>query len=101
MKLVVDGTSKVIGAHMLGEHAPEIIQGIAIAIKAGATKDHFDETIGIHPTVGRRICNNEINFLFIDKIFNYYNVLHLFKGEDEMVNKFMAKLSYKTVPEYR
>ena len=35
---------------MLGEHAPEIIQGIAIAIKAGATKDNFDETIGIHPT---------------------------------------------------
>ena len=50
MKLVVDGTSKVIGAHMLGEHSPEIIQGIAIAIKAGATKEQFDETVGIHPT---------------------------------------------------
>ncbi len=50
MKLVVDGTSKVIGAHMLGEHSPEIIQGIAIAIKAGATKKQFDETVGIHPT---------------------------------------------------
>ena len=50
MKLIVDQNNKVIGAHMLGEHAPEIIQGIAIAIKAGATKDNFDETIGIHPT---------------------------------------------------
>jgi len=50
MKLIVDKNDKVIGAHMLGEHAPEIIQGIAIAIKAGATKGHFDETIGIHPT---------------------------------------------------
>ena len=50
MKLIVDENNKVIGAHMLGEHAPEIIQGIAIAIKAGATKDNFDETIGIHPT---------------------------------------------------
>jgi len=50
IKLIVNKNNKVIGAHMLGEHAPEIIQGIAIAIKAGATKDHFDETIGIHPT---------------------------------------------------
>ena len=50
MKLIVDKNDKVIGAHMLGEHAPEIIQGIAIAINAGATKGHFDETIGIHPT---------------------------------------------------
>ena len=50
LKLIVDKNNKVIGAHMLGEHAPEIIQGIAIAIKAGANKNHFDETIGIHPT---------------------------------------------------
>ncbi|NVK38913.1 MAG: glutathione-disulfide reductase [Gammaproteobacteria bacterium] len=51
MKLVVDKkTDKVIGAHMVGEHAAEIIQGIAIAIKAGATKSIFDETIGIHPS---------------------------------------------------
>jgi len=40
----------VLGAHMLGPDAPEIIQGIAIAIKAGATKADFDATIGIHPT---------------------------------------------------
>lgn len=51
MKLVVDrGSQKVVGAHMVGRDAAEIIQGIAIAVKAGATKAQFDETIGIHPT---------------------------------------------------
>ena len=51
MKLIVDkGTDKVLGAHMVGEHAGEIIQGLAIAIKTGATKCDFDQTIGIHPT---------------------------------------------------
>jgi glutathione reductase (NADPH) len=51
MKLVVDAqTDKVLGAHMLGEDAAEIVQGLAIAITAGATKADFDRTIGIHPT---------------------------------------------------
>jgi len=51
MKLVVDAESqKVLGAHMLGEDAPEIIQGMAIAVVMGATKADFDRTIGIHPT---------------------------------------------------
>jgi glutathione reductase (NADPH) len=51
MKLVVDAqTDKVLGAHMLGEDAAEIIQGMAVAITAGATKADFDRTIGIHPT---------------------------------------------------
>ncbi|MEH6347067.1 MAG: glutathione-disulfide reductase [Bermanella sp.] len=51
MKLIVDKSSdKVVGAHMVGPDAGEIIQGIAIAIKAGATKAMFDSTIGIHPT---------------------------------------------------
>ncbi|MCC6210120.1 MAG: glutathione-disulfide reductase [Burkholderiales bacterium] len=51
MKLVVDAASqKVVGAHMLGPDAGEIIQGIAIAVKLGATKAQFDATIGIHPT---------------------------------------------------
>ncbi len=51
MKLIVDAqTDKVIGAHMVGAEAGEIIQGIAIAIKAGATKADFDATVGIHPT---------------------------------------------------
>ena len=52
MKLVVEKeTERVLGAHMVGPAAGEIIQGIAIAIKAGATKATFDETIGVHPTL--------------------------------------------------
>ncbi|HVL35207.1 MAG TPA: glutathione-disulfide reductase [Burkholderiales bacterium] len=51
MKLVVERASqKVVGAHMVGAEAGEIIQGIAIAVKLGATKAQFDATIGIHPT---------------------------------------------------
>jgi glutathione reductase (NADPH) len=51
MKLVVHaGTRRVLGAHMIGAEAGEIIQGIAIAVKTGATKEQFDATIGIHPT---------------------------------------------------
>jgi glutathione reductase (NADPH) len=51
MKLVVDaGSQRVVGAHMIGPDAGEIIQGIAIAVKLGATKAQFDATIGIHPT---------------------------------------------------
>ena len=51
MKLVVDKKNgRVIGAHMVGADAPEIMQGVAIAINAGATKAVFDRTIGIHPT---------------------------------------------------
>ncbi|MDX1374714.1 MAG: glutathione-disulfide reductase [Burkholderiales bacterium] len=51
MKLVVDASStRVVGAHMIGPDAGEIIQGVAIAVKLGATKAQFDATIGIHPT---------------------------------------------------
>jgi len=51
MKLVVDDASdRVVGVHMVGPDAGETIQGIAIALKAGATKAIFDRTIGIHPT---------------------------------------------------
>jgi glutathione reductase (NADPH) len=51
MKLVVDkATDKVLGCHMVGEDAPEIIQGLAVALKCGATKAQFDATVGIHPT---------------------------------------------------
>jgi glutathione reductase (NADPH) len=51
MKLVVDRTTdKVLGAHMVGESAAEIIQGVAIAIKMGAKKSDFDATVAIHPT---------------------------------------------------
>ncbi len=51
MKLIVEGSSdRVVGVHMVGPDAGETIQGIAIALKAGATKAVFDSTIGIHPT---------------------------------------------------
>lgn len=51
MKLIVDKASdKVLGCHMVGEGAGELIQCLAIALKAGATKKVFDETIGVHPT---------------------------------------------------
>jgi glutathione reductase (NADPH) len=51
MKLVVDAeTDKVLGCHMVGPDAGEILQGIAVALRAGATKAVFDDTIGIHPT---------------------------------------------------
>lgn len=51
VKLVVDSnTDKILGAHMVGENAAEIIQGVAIALKMGATKKDFDATVGIHPS---------------------------------------------------
>ena len=51
MKLVVDRkTDRVLGVHMVGPEAGEIIQGMAVALKAGATKATFDATVGIHPT---------------------------------------------------
>jgi glutathione reductase (NADPH) len=51
MKLVVDdATDRVLGVHMVGTDAGEIVQGFAVALKAGATKAVFDATIGIHPT---------------------------------------------------
>jgi glutathione reductase (NADPH) len=51
MKLVVDArTDRVLGCHMLGADAPEIIQGLAIAVKCGVSKRMFDQTVGIHPS---------------------------------------------------
>jgi glutathione reductase (NADPH) len=51
MKLVVDAdTQRVVGAHMVGPDAPEIIQSIGIAVKAGLTKAQFDDTVAVHPT---------------------------------------------------
>ena len=52
MKLVVDAaTDRVVGLHMVGADAGEIVQGFAVAMRAGATKAVFDATLGIHPTV--------------------------------------------------
>jgi glutathione reductase (NADPH) len=52
MKLIVDvATDRVVGLHMVGPDAGEVVQGFAVAMKAGATKAVFDATVGIHPTV--------------------------------------------------
>ncbi|WP_232540246.1 glutathione-disulfide reductase [Azohydromonas aeria] len=51
MKLVVDGLSgRVLGIHMIGADAPEIVQGLAVALSCGATKADFDRTLAVHPT---------------------------------------------------
>jgi glutathione reductase (NADPH) len=51
LKMLVDkDTDRVLGIHMMGSEAGEIIQGLAVAMNAGATKAHFDMTLGIHPT---------------------------------------------------
>ena len=51
MKMIVNQSNqKVLGVHMIGPDAGEIIQGMGVALKAGATKTHFDATVGIHPT---------------------------------------------------
>jgi glutathione reductase (NADPH) len=51
MKLIVESaTDKIVGIHMVGADAGEILQGLAVAVVAGATKRDFDRTIGIHPT---------------------------------------------------
>ena len=51
VKLVVDGgNQKILGAHMVGSDAAEIIQSLAVAITAGATKADFDATVALHPS---------------------------------------------------
>jgi len=56
MKLLVQASSgKVVGLHVVGMDAPEIVQGFAVAIKSGLTKQQFDETIGIHPTAAEEL----------------------------------------------
>jgi glutathione reductase (NADPH) len=56
MKLVVDKDSdRVLGVHMVGPDAAEIIQGFAVALKCGATKKQLDATVGIHPTLAEEL----------------------------------------------
>lgn len=56
MKLVVErGSQRVVGVHVVGPDAPEIVQGFAVAVKSGLTKDRFDATIGIHPTAAEEL----------------------------------------------
>lgn len=57
MKLIVDAkTDKVVGAHMVGPEAAEIIQIVGVALRAGVTKHHFDRTVAIHPTLAEEFC---------------------------------------------
>jgi glutathione reductase (NADPH) len=56
MKLVVDAkTQKVLGCHIFGDHASEIIQIVAVALRMGATKTDFDTTIALHPTAAEEL----------------------------------------------
>ncbi|MBI2393286.1 MAG: glutathione-disulfide reductase [Deltaproteobacteria bacterium] len=56
MKLVVErATQKVVGVHVVGPDAPEIVQGFAVAVRLGATKQDLDRTIGIHPTAAEEL----------------------------------------------
>jgi glutathione reductase (NADPH) len=56
MKLVVDGvTERVVGCHVVGEGAADMIQLLAIAVKTGATKADFDATLAVHPTAAEEI----------------------------------------------
>ncbi len=55
-KLVVNSSNdKVVGAHMIGPDAPEILQMVAVAVKAGLTKAQFDECVAIHPTMAEEM----------------------------------------------
>jgi len=55
-KMIVDGmTERVVGLHMIGPDAPEILQAAAIAVKAGLTKSQFDETVALHPTMSEEL----------------------------------------------
>ena len=54
-KLVCDATDKIVGIHLLGPDSPEILQGAAIAVKAGLTKADFDATVAIHPTMAEEL----------------------------------------------
>lgn len=60
--IVVRSTDRVVGIHMVGPDAPEIIQGMAVAIRAGATKAVFDSTIGVHPTAAEEFVTLRRNF---------------------------------------
>ncbi|MFN3371370.1 MAG: glutathione-disulfide reductase [Sphingomonadaceae bacterium] len=55
-KLVVDGASdRLVGAHLIGPDAPEILQALAVAVKAGLTKAQLDETVALHPTMAEEL----------------------------------------------
>jgi pyruvate/2-oxoglutarate dehydrogenase complex dihydrolipoamide dehydrogenase (E3) component len=75
MKLVVDEESDIVlGCHMVGEHAAEIIQGMGIALKAGATKAHFDATVGIHPSAAEEFGKSNEMTASTDKIVKTFTL---------------------------
>jgi len=53
--IVDEETELVVGLHMIGPDAPEILQAAAIAVKAGLTKAQFDETVALHPTMSEEL----------------------------------------------
>jgi glutathione reductase (NADPH) len=56
MKLVTVGPKqKVVGVHIVGDGADEMLQGFAVAVRMGATKKDFDDTVAIHPTVAEEL----------------------------------------------
>ena len=64
MKLVVDGdTQRVLGCHIVGDEAGEMIQCVAIAVKAGLTKQQFDETVALHPTIAEELVTMKQKFV--------------------------------------
>lgn len=64
MKLVVDGeTDRVLGCHIVGKDGPEMIQCIAIAVKAGCTKADFDQTVALHPTAAEELVTMREKFV--------------------------------------
>ncbi|WP_425409966.1 glutathione-disulfide reductase [Hyphococcus sp.] len=68
MKLVVDGdTDRVLGCHIVGEDAPEMIQCIAIAVKAGLKKKDFDDTVALHPTIAEELVTMREKFVPSDE----------------------------------
>jgi glutathione reductase (NADPH) len=55
-KMICDAqTGRIVGIHMIAPEAPEIMQAAAIAVKAGLTKDDFDATVAIHPTMAEEL----------------------------------------------
>ena len=64
MKLVVDGdTNRVLGCHIVGADAAEMIQCVAIAVKAGLTKQDFDDTVALHPTIAEELVTMKTKFV--------------------------------------
>ena len=65
-KLIVAGPEeKVVGIHILGLGSDEVIQGFAVAVKMGATKEDLDNTVAIHPTSGEGTCNVSLYLLWM------------------------------------